>query len=789
MTELIDIPSGVQRKLSPDAIIYKDDCMYCFDTADNNDLGLDICLHCYYSFSRGTLNHTKEHYDKKGHSVYLNVVKKLKPNDQNKRNQDGERQQKMAKLEVKDLSEEEIYDIANRVYDVLMDRYYNLEEITADFSSLIQEILRSTSSQRKDEISAWEQEILPCEHSVDLQQILSKGTYQLDQCADCSLKENLWICLHCGSIGCGREQFGSSLKGNSHALKHYESINHPVAIKLGSLSSEENSCDAYCYKCNDEVKVPGLADKLANFGIDLKSTVKTEKSLVELNLDQNLNWDFKLDGANGEKLQTIFGPGFTGFQNLGNSCYLNSVIQALFSLDNYQEYFSNQKFPDVENPSKDILSQLIKIYDGLLSGRYSKPNTLKGDDYQLGIKPSTFKTLIGENHEEFKTQRQQDAYEFLLYVLENIDKSLGLKLNSDFNFLMGNTVMCSKCQKGTLKYELIDNISVLIEEEIIGTDPETGKKIYKEVNLIDSIKRYCSPESIEGYQCDKCNLKDSIAIRSTGFKSFPKTLIVNVKRIKLQNWTPVKIDVPIEIPSTISKSVLEELRTPEDNFEAGTLEIKTETEGSTQEVFEPNSEALSTLESMGFPEVRCLKALYNTGNNNAEDAMNWLFAHMDDIDIDEPFTYGATSGESNEPCDEKIENLANMGFSKKLSKKALILSNNDINAAVEWLFTNPGDDGELKDVIPKVDVAKERSELSQSLMQIPSAGDYHVKAVVCHKGTTPHTGHYVVFIKKIINGTSQWVLYNDEKVVICDDNSLEDIKNNGYIYFFEKSEG
>ena len=34
---------------------------------------------------------------------------------------------------------------------------------------------------------------------------------------------------------------------------------------------------------------------------------------------------------------------------------------------------------------------------------------------------------------------------------------------------------------------------------------------------------------------------------------------------------------------------------------------------------------------MGFPEIRCKKALIATGNNGAETAMNWLFEHMDDL--------------------------------------------------------------------------------------------------------------------------------------------------------------
>lgn len=43
-----------------------------------------------------------------------------------------------------------------------------------------------------------------------------------------------------------------------------------------------------------------------------------------------------------------------------------------------------------------------------------------------------------------------------------------------------------------------------------------------------------------------------------------------------------------------------------------------------------NATALSQLEAMGFPTVRCQKALLATGNNDAETAMTWLFEHMED---------------------------------------------------------------------------------------------------------------------------------------------------------------
>ena len=43
-----------------------------------------------------------------------------------------------------------------------------------------------------------------------------------------------------------------------------------------------------------------------------------------------------------------------------------------------------------------------------------------------------------------------------------------------------------------------------------------------------------------------------------------------------------------------------------------------------------NAEAMAQLEGMGFPTVRCQKALLATGNADPTTAMEWLFAHMED---------------------------------------------------------------------------------------------------------------------------------------------------------------
>lgn len=43
-----------------------------------------------------------------------------------------------------------------------------------------------------------------------------------------------------------------------------------------------------------------------------------------------------------------------------------------------------------------------------------------------------------------------------------------------------------------------------------------------------------------------------------------------------------------------------------------------------------NEEAMAQLQAMGFPTIRCQKALLASGNSDPEVAMEWLFEHMED---------------------------------------------------------------------------------------------------------------------------------------------------------------
>jgi ubiquitin carboxyl-terminal hydrolase 5/13 len=355
-------------------------------------------------------------------------------------------------------------------------------------------------------------------------------TIDLAHCANCDLKENLWLCLQCGNLGCGRAQFGG-VGGNSHGLAHFEATQHPVAVKLGSITPEGN-CDIYCYACNDEKSDPEIKAHLHHWGIDIAEREKTEKSLTEMQIEQNLRWEFSMTSEDGKELKPLFGPGLTGLKNLGNSCYLASTLQCLFSLPSFKErYYEKVKssLPEVLNPADDLETQLRKIADGLLSGRYSKPDSdVVASEHstqlphQKGLAPAMLKALIGKGHEEFSTMRQQDAFELLLHLFNHIERSRhpeGLEDPIlDFKFVLEQRLQCLGCNKVAYRTDTQDNISVAVPARRIKTpdvvmdgasEAEAGKEkkdAFEPVTLKECLDIFTADELVQ-FTCKACGSK------------------------------------------------------------------------------------------------------------------------------------------------------------------------------------------------------------------------------------------------------------------------------------------
>ncbi|KAL7920355.1 ubiquitinyl hydrolase [Trichoderma austrokoningii] len=765
---------------APVQSVYKEDCTQCFDSIDNPE-GLDVCLQCFNGGCTAERQHSLLHNAVWNHPLALNIRRTRKTVDRD------EPPAKITKLAIAAETEEDRYDTALGVKCIECQQ--ELDIANPKIAPIVEGILKAHTFSRKEEVKAWEQELTTCEHILTMQQHPSRKIEQgdLGHCSGCDLRENLWLCLECGNLGCGRKQMGG-VDGNSHALGHANESGHGVAVKLGSITPE-GTADIYCYRCDEERIDEQLGEHLAHWGIILAERQKTEKSLTEMQIEQNLKWDFSMTTEDGHELKPVFGSGLTGLKNLGNSCYLASIIQCLFDMPSFQEryYGANKDLPIVQDPAADLETQLRKMADGLLSGRYSEPdNSLASGSevtYQRGLAPAMFKHLIGRGHEEFSTMRQQDAFELFQHLFKLISRSPhnGQKdPTAEFRFVLEQRLQCLGCHKVRYSSNEQDNIFLDVPLVKLDAGSEGGAETanaYKPVTLKECLDNFTAPEKVE-LVCSSCGSKAGFTKQSL-FKTFPNVLAVNARKMAVVNWVPIKLDVPVIVPDEpfLLDSYLSKGHQPSE-------ELLPEEAESQAPAFVPDAAGVAQLEAMGFPRNRAEKALHATGNSDANAAMEWLFAHLDDADIDAPLDLGAGSGGAGTADPEKIEMLGAMGFGAPQAKKALKETGGDVERAVEWLFSHPDDQGIMED--------EDSGEATDATQKEPAGSaalpvQFQLQSIVCHKGTSIHAGHYVAFIRKAVEGKDAptWVLFNDEKVVEAHD--VEEMRKFAYVYFFKRA--
>ena len=221
-----------------------------------------------------------------------------------------------------------------------------------------------------------------------------------------------------------------------------------------------------------------------------------------------------------------------GFSELTVSCYMASILQTLFSLPSFRaRYSADQATAHPQTcekllPAECLECQMLKISDGLVSGRYSHvaraPPVAYGDmdqspaeapKFQEGVRPSQFKALIGKGHEEFATMRQQDSEEFLQHLLDRLraeakrqGRTAGSEPTETLRFAMEQRLQCGLCKRVGYKDEVVDLASLPVAAVDLGKGQD-DKQIWEKQDLGDCIDRLCADEDLEGYACGHCQQK------------------------------------------------------------------------------------------------------------------------------------------------------------------------------------------------------------------------------------------------------------------------------------------
>lgn len=110
--------------------------------------------------------------------------------------------------------------------------------------------------------------------------------------------------------------------------------------------------------------------------------------------------------------------GVVGLQNLGNTCYMNSALQCVRSVEELTKYFLTDEFVDEVNKTNPLgyNGKVATTYGQLLKEIYSESRG--------SVTPREFKNTIGRCRTTFAGYGQQDSQEFLGFLLDALQEDL-----------------------------------------------------------------------------------------------------------------------------------------------------------------------------------------------------------------------------------------------------------------------------------------------------------------------------------------------------------------------------
>lgn len=665
--------------------------------------------------------------------------------------------------------------------------------------------------------------------------------------------ENVWLNLSDGYMGGGRANWDGS-GGSNGALDHFNETGqqYPLVVKLGTITADIDTADCYSYAPDEDgpVKIPNLKELLEKRGIKVSGLQKTQKSTAELEVELNANYAFDAITESGAALTPVSGPGYQGLQNVGNSCYIHSVVQLLLSgtVPELATRYGSSIRSDVKtlhalqqhvaptDAPLDILCQMAKVGCALTSGAYACPvstekqevegeSTAKNDisdhpKYRLPLR--MFKHAVGKDHADFCTGQQQDAAQFLQYLLEKLDRAeMGgaSRITSEginslapashlFKYKSVSRIICN--QDGRVKYK--DNepetmlslrvpMSEAIQKEPDEKRPKTGEKGEEEkkeddvptVSFQACLDAWSASHPIDGLRWAHLNNAVSGASETLRFSNFPRYLIIQIQRYEMgADWVPRKLEVNLDISDEIDLSSLASLG-PQDGEnivqdEDEDVHMAEPTSSNTAPTI--NEGALAQLMDMGFSMNGCKRALTTVGGSDVEAAMNWIFEHSTDPDFNDPLPEMAVTSDAGasiaaSTVDESVVMMLvqNLGcFTAEQVRAALEECNGQADRAADWLFSHMDD---IDAAIASLQSAKqsasvEASSKTPSLPLEDGKPRYHLIGMVSHIGKNTGSGHYVAHLKK----NDQWVIFNDEKVAVSENPP----KPHAYMYLFQRDD-
>ena len=270
----------------------------------------------------------------------------------------------------------------------------------------------------------------------------------------------------------------------------------------------------------------------------------TSNILETLEFDYDFHKNYQLQ----IKKSTYKTKGLCGLINLGNKCFLNSIIQCLSNSLKLTDYILSAQFKDdFDTKNHKNEHYLLNSYVLLISHVW--------DTNQI-IKPKSLIENLGKFHRKYFSLQQQDSHECLLYILDLLHRSLSYEIEVDikgdvvsrndelmkksletwksfyekeYSFIIEtfygnliNNIQCLHCDFKQEVFEPYNNLSLTL--------PNTSS------SLNDCLNDYFQNDHmINTWTCEKC--KEQGCNKSSILWTIPNYLIINLKRFKQEPGT------------------------------------------------------------------------------------------------------------------------------------------------------------------------------------------------------------------------------------------------------------
>lgn len=220
-------------------------------------------------------------------------------------------------------------------------------------------------------------------------------------CHNSSLR--LHACLHCVFFGC--------LEPDNHMQLHVKATGHALAIEL-------NYGIAFCFKCKDYIydaeldaisreTLQQLAQKQSSALQQPPPYMGWEPSTTEIDLLRQ----------NPKRRKVEYGStiGLRGLYNLGNTCFMSCILQALIHTPVFRDFFLSDKHKCY---SESVQKQCVVCEMGNLFQQF-----YSGDP--APHIPFKFLHLVWTHARHLAGYEQQDAHEFFIATLDVLHRHSG----------------------------------------------------------------------------------------------------------------------------------------------------------------------------------------------------------------------------------------------------------------------------------------------------------------------------------------------------------------------------